>query len=66
MKAEKLGLKRRLLVSAFACGAVTGLCDVALAADTEGALEEIIVTGIRGSLMRSMDIKRDAKWFGVR
>lgn len=60
MKSVKLGLKNRLLASAVACGAVAGLCDVTLAAETEEALEEIIVTGIRGSLMRSMDIKRDA------
>src|SRR5690606_871388 len=53
MKPVKLGLKKRLLASAVVCGAVTGLCNVTLAAETEEALEEIVVTGIRGSLMRS-------------
>ncbi len=60
MKPAKLGFKKRLLTSAIACGAVTSACGVALAAESDGALEEIIVTGIRGSLMRSMDIKREA------
>lgn len=43
-----------VLVSTAACGATT----TALAQD--GTLEEVIVTGIRGSLQRSMDIKRDS------
>jgi TonB-dependent receptor len=60
MKSVKSGLRKRLLVSAVACSAVTVLCKSAVAEESGGALEEVIVTGIRGSLMRSMDIKRDA------
>ena len=58
MNTVKMGF-RTLLASAAACGAVAGASNTAFA-QTEEALEEIVVTGIRASLVRSMDIKRDA------
>ncbi len=50
--------KKSLLASSVAA-AVAGVSSPATFAQ-EGALEEVVVTGIRGSLERSMDIKRDA------
>jgi len=54
--------KRNLLSSSIAL-AIYGNAIPALAEEMEGQqalLEEIVVTGIRGSLKRSMDVKRDA------
>lgn len=56
---QKLQFKKKLIASAVASCALSGISGMALAQD--GAMaEEVIVTGIRGSMMRSMDIKRDA------
>lgn len=55
----RLGFRRKLLASALATGALTVFTNVAVG-QTEESLEEIVVTGIRASLERSMDIKRDA------
>ena len=58
--------KRKLLSSSVAL-AIAGNISPAFseqavdtAQDTSQVLEEVVVTGIRGSLMRSMDIKRDS------
>ncbi len=54
--------KRNLLSSSIAI-AISGNAMPVLAEEDQGEqalLEEIVVTGIRGSLKRSMDIKRDA------
>lgn len=54
--------KRKLLSSSVAL-AIAGHITPALAEENPGAeamIEEVVVTGIRGSLQRSMDIKRDA------
>ena len=54
--------KRNLLSSSIAI-AISGNAMPVLAEEEQGEqalLEEIVVTGIRGSLKRSMDIKRDA------
>lgn len=57
---NKSSFKRKLLASLVA-STVAGLPGVALAQDAEEAgLEEIVVTGIRASLTRAMDIKRDS------
>ena len=56
--------KRNLLSSSIAL-AISGNAIPALAAEStqedQALLEEIVVTGIRGSIKRSMDIKRDAQ-----
>ncbi len=54
------GFTKTLLASAVASYAFLGLSSPVLAQDS-GAVEEIVVTGIRASLQRSMDIKRDNK-----
>ena len=55
--------KRKLLSSSIAV-AIAGHMTPAFAEENPSAdsmMEEVVVTGIRGSLQRSMDIKRDAK-----
>ena len=53
--------KNKLAFTASAALAVTALCGVDQVSAQDGnALEEVVVTGIRGSLQRSMDIKRDS------
>lgn len=53
--------KRKLIASVVASSALVGLSGGAHAQQGgEPMLEEIVVTGIRASLTRSMDIKRDA------
>ncbi len=53
--------KRKLIASVVASSALAGLASGAYAqGGDEAALEEIVVTGIRASLTRSMDIKRDS------
>ena len=56
----------KLLWQLLAASVGVGLCVYASAQsvngqDADGAIEEIVVTGIKASLKRSMDIKRDAK-----
>ena len=55
--------KRKILCSSVAL-AMAGNVMPVLAADSTGTdgnvMEEVVVTGIKGSLRRSMDIKRDA------
>lgn len=52
--------KKKLIVTALASCTLAGLSGIAMAQSDE-AIEEIVVTGIQGSLQRSMDIKRNAK-----
>jgi TonB-dependent receptor len=62
MKNKPKMRRSKLVGTITATLAATALCgaDSVLAQDDAGALEEVVVTGIRGSLQRSMDIKRDA------
>src|SRR5690554_4237002 len=55
---NKTNFKRKLIASAVASCVISGLSGTALAQDD--MLEEVVVTGIRASLERSMDIKRDS------
>ena len=52
------GFKRKLIATAIA-STMLGVSGIALAQDE--SVEEVIVTGIKGSLMRSMDVKREAQ-----
>ncbi|HEX7763436.1 MAG TPA: TonB-dependent receptor, partial [Cellvibrio sp.] len=51
------GFKRKLIATAIA-STMLGMSGIALAQDE--SVEEVIVTGIKGSLQRAMDTKRDA------
>lgn len=54
--------KRKLIASVVASSALAGLAGGVHAQDTDQPmLEEIVVTGIRASLTRAMDIKRDSR-----
>jgi TonB-dependent receptor len=50
--------KKKLIASVIASTAMTGMTGYAMAQDA--GVEEVVVTGIRASLERSMDVKRDA------
>src|SRR5690606_26213001 len=50
--------KKKLIVTAIASTAFTGLSGTALA--QVGATEEVLVTGIRASVAQAMDVKRNA------
>src|SRR5690554_1216303 len=50
--------KKKLIVTAIASTAFTGLSGTALA--QVGATEEVLVTGIRASVTQAMDVKRNA------
>ena len=50
--------KKKLIATVIASSAVTGMSGYAIAQDD--GVEEVVVTGIRASLERSMDVKRDA------
>lgn len=52
-----INFKKKIIASAVAA-TLAGLSGAALAQD--GTVEEVVVTGIKGSLQRAMDIKRDA------
>jgi TonB-dependent receptor len=52
--------KNKLSQAIFTIVATSSLSVSALAQDSGAVLEEVVVTGIKGSLMRSMDIKRDS------
>ncbi|HSX83921.1 MAG TPA: TonB-dependent receptor [Cellvibrio sp.] len=52
--------RKKLLASAIAASALAGLSSTAVLAQEEGVVEEVVVTGIRASLTRSMDVKRNA------
>jgi len=57
-KTQSTGFKRKLIATAIA-STMLGVSGMALAQDD--SVEEVIVTGIKGSLMRSMDVKREAQ-----
>src|SRR4051812_29028182 len=54
---QSTGFKRTLIATAIA-STMLGTSGLALAQD--GNVEEVVVTGIKASLTRAMDIKRDA------
>jgi TonB-dependent receptor len=58
---KNISFKKKLIASTIGTYAMVGLSGMALAQDNQIVAEEVVVTGIRGSLMRSMDIKRDAQ-----
>src|SRR5690606_829335 len=60
MNRKTAGFKKKLIATTIASYALMGMSGMALAQDN-GNIEEIVVTGIKGSLQRAMDIKRDAK-----
>src|SRR5690606_42054262 len=54
-------IKKKLLATVVASTALTGFSTSGLAqAQGDQAIEEVLVTGIRASLERSMDIKRES------
>lgn len=55
---KPLNMKRKILSAAIAAMAGTLSTGMVLAQDD--SVEEVVVTGIRGSLVQSMDMKRDA------
>lgn len=59
MYINKSNFKRKLIASAVASCAMSGFAMPTLAQDS-GMLEEVVVTGIRASLDRAMDVKRDS------
>lgn len=52
--------RKKLLASAVAASALAGLSSTTVLAQDKGVVEEVVVTGIRASLTRSMDVKRNA------
>ncbi len=50
---------RRTLMATAIASSMLGVSGIALAQDNN--VEEVVVTGIKGSLQRAMDVKRDAK-----
>ena len=60
----RIPFQRSLLASAIAsCSLIggSGLVMAQTGGESEMVLEEVVVTGIRGSYQRSMDIKRDGQ-----
>jgi TonB-dependent receptor len=55
---KSVSFKKKLIATAIA-STLFGVSGMAAAQD--GNIEEVVVTGIKGSLQRAMDIKRDAK-----
>lgn len=60
MNPNSKSFQKRLIASVVASAALTGFSSGAIAQQGEPVLEEVVVTGIRGSLERAMDIKRDS------
>lgn len=60
MNPNRKCFQKRLIASVVASSALAGFSGGALAQQGEPVLEEVVVTGIRGSLERAMDIKRDS------
>lgn len=56
---QSTGFKRKLMATAIA-SAMLGVSGFALAQQDDN-VEEVVVTGIKGSLQRAMDTKRDAR-----
>ncbi|HSX50995.1 MAG TPA: TonB-dependent receptor [Cellvibrio sp.] len=55
---KPINFKKKVIANAIAASMLAGVSGAVLAQD--GAVEEVIVTGIKGSLQRAMDVKRDA------
>lgn len=53
-----INFKKKIIASAIATYALAGFSGAVLAQD--GTVEEVVVTGIKGSLQRAMDVKREA------
>ncbi|WP_111642177.1 TonB-dependent receptor [Marinimicrobium alkaliphilum] len=53
--------KKKLIATAISSYALAGFSGAAMAQDEGAILEEVVVTGILGSLNRAMDIKRDSQ-----
>ncbi len=51
--------KKKMIATTVASVMAAGFSTIAFAQD-DGAVEEVVITGIKGSLQRAMDIKRDA------
>ena len=60
MNKNTIGFKKNLIATAVASYALVGLSGTAFAQSGD-MVEEIVVTGIKGSLQRSMDIKRQSQ-----
>lgn len=58
---QSASFKKKLVATAVASAMAAGFSGMALAQQDEGAVEEVVVTGIRASLQRSMDLKRESK-----
>lgn len=58
IKGQSISFKKKLVAAAVA-SAMMGVSGFTLAQDEN--IEEVLVTGIKGSLQRAMDIKRDAQ-----
>lgn len=56
---KTINFKRRLIASAVASVTLAGMSGAAVA-QNEGLTEEVVVTGIRGSVVQAMDVKRNA------
>ncbi|MGM8226805.1 TonB-dependent receptor [Cellvibrio sp. ARAG 10.3] len=61
MNKKTVGFKKKLIATAVASYALVGLSGTTIAQESGEMVEEIVVTGIRGSLQRSMDIKRGSQ-----
>ncbi|WP_347329996.1 TonB-dependent receptor [Marinimicrobium locisalis] len=60
MNPNRKYFQKRLIASVVASSALAGFSGGAFAQQGEPVLEEVVVTGIRSSLERAMDIKRDS------
>jgi TonB-dependent receptor len=61
MNKNTVGFKKKLIATAVASYALVGLSGTTFAQENGEMVEEIVVTGIKGSLQRSMDIKRESQ-----
>ena len=53
------GFKKKILVRAIASCAAFGFGLQAQAQESEGAVEEVLVTGVKAALISAMETKRD-------
>ncbi|MDO6746137.1 TonB-dependent receptor [Gilvimarinus sp. 1_MG-2023] len=60
MSKYNANFKRKLIASAVASCAMAGFSAPSFAQDDAGQIEEVVVTGIRASLDRAMDVKRES------
>ncbi|PUA29651.1 MAG: hypothetical protein B0W54_03515 [Cellvibrio sp. 79] len=57
---KTISFKKKLLVTAVASAAAAASFSGMTYAQDDSVVEEVTVTGIRGSLTRAVDVKRDA------